>query len=584
MKNVRENRMKKLLAVLLVLSMLCALMPVFAASFTDISGHWAEGAINAMAEAGAVDGYPDGTFRPDEPVTRAEFAKIITELYGFDTTDSGWLFFPDGEKDAWYGPYMPAYKVLVDWQLFKACSEYGYPEGWSEDTFKYFDAEKPLTRIEAAQAIRFVVGIGDGSFDDELAALAASNADGGDYADNRGISVLIGAVMYLELMNGDGDGRFRPFDPITRAEVCTVLERARRDHGRSNVNEYITVAVYMADQEAGKTPEQIAAEEEERIIARFEKMAASEGFLSEEKKTDADREIVAAFGGVEFSRADYDLLSWLYHWLYSGLFEEHLEQNGIDGWEIEMYGGIFNNSGDYAGLAFDEAAARAVVDEMKRMAAAEIKFDEFGLDRRTAFANGYNAYYFSDLGSDGEDAERLKLHGGTDYAIERLLYFEAVEDMLCDFMTEPGGQCYPDTTEDMRRYCFKTCHVLALADGADDAEAKARAEAVIARLDAGEDMSAIIDGCGGEPSMEVTRCDVFTEGDMIDELYQEAKALGPGQYSKEPVKTKYGYFVVCRLPIVGDEPELEWLRGRVARKMFDDFMELCVEKFEDNPR
>lgn len=48
-----------------------------AVRFTDLKGHWAEEAILKIAGDGAVSGYPDGTFRPDSPITRAEFASIL---------------------------------------------------------------------------------------------------------------------------------------------------------------------------------------------------------------------------------------------------------------------------------------------------------------------------------------------------------------------------------------------------------------------------------------------------------------------------------------------------------------------------
>jgi murein DD-endopeptidase MepM/ murein hydrolase activator NlpD len=40
----------------------------------DITGHWAEDVIKKMIETGRMRGYPDGTFQPDKPITRAEYA------------------------------------------------------------------------------------------------------------------------------------------------------------------------------------------------------------------------------------------------------------------------------------------------------------------------------------------------------------------------------------------------------------------------------------------------------------------------------------------------------------------------------
>lgn len=46
----------------------------------DITGHWAEKAIRRCMERGLLRGYPDGSFQPDKPVTRAELAVILDRL------------------------------------------------------------------------------------------------------------------------------------------------------------------------------------------------------------------------------------------------------------------------------------------------------------------------------------------------------------------------------------------------------------------------------------------------------------------------------------------------------------------------
>ena len=47
--------------------------------FTDTKGHWAFDAINAIADQGVADGYPDGTYQPEKNVSRAEFSKFLVE-------------------------------------------------------------------------------------------------------------------------------------------------------------------------------------------------------------------------------------------------------------------------------------------------------------------------------------------------------------------------------------------------------------------------------------------------------------------------------------------------------------------------
>ncbi|MDN5347779.1 MAG: N-acetylmuramoyl-L-alanine amidase [Clostridia bacterium] len=51
-----------------------------AGNFPDIKGHWAEGAIRRVIAAGLMGGYPDGTFRPDQYLKRAELAMVLVKL------------------------------------------------------------------------------------------------------------------------------------------------------------------------------------------------------------------------------------------------------------------------------------------------------------------------------------------------------------------------------------------------------------------------------------------------------------------------------------------------------------------------
>jgi len=57
-------------------------------NYSDISNHWAKTYINTYAKSGYVNGYPDGTFKPDNQVTRAEFVKIVNNILGISSTVS----------------------------------------------------------------------------------------------------------------------------------------------------------------------------------------------------------------------------------------------------------------------------------------------------------------------------------------------------------------------------------------------------------------------------------------------------------------------------------------------------------------
>ena len=76
--------------------------------FPDIAGHWAEEAILEVAEAGWVGGYEDGTFRPEKNLTRAETMVIINKMLGrtpqsVDDLLDGMITWPDNaDPTAWY--------------------------------------------------------------------------------------------------------------------------------------------------------------------------------------------------------------------------------------------------------------------------------------------------------------------------------------------------------------------------------------------------------------------------------------------------------------------------------------------------
>lgn len=75
-------------------------------NFTDISGHWAEDAINAAYGAGWVGGYEDGTFRPDQNITRAEAMALINRVLERAVDSEGMLdemtHWADNDPAAWY--------------------------------------------------------------------------------------------------------------------------------------------------------------------------------------------------------------------------------------------------------------------------------------------------------------------------------------------------------------------------------------------------------------------------------------------------------------------------------------------------
>lgn len=107
--------------------------------YTDVaSDAWYNTAVSTMTKAGIVDGYPDGTFRPDAPITRAEMAKIISLFAKLDKSESR---FSDIA-----GHWAEAYIKLAAGNGWIA----GYPDGT-------FGPQRNITRAETATMINRVL-------------------------------------------------------------------------------------------------------------------------------------------------------------------------------------------------------------------------------------------------------------------------------------------------------------------------------------------------------------------------------------------------------------------------------------------
>ncbi|CAK4829766.1 unnamed protein product [Aphanomyces euteiches] len=106
---------------------------------TDIAGHWANEDIKQAVDLGFVNGYPDGTFRPDNGVTRAEFTKML--MIGLkSTTEGSELIFKDKN-------------TIGDWAILPVAKavQLGIIKGYTDGTFR------PNANITHAEMISMVV-------------------------------------------------------------------------------------------------------------------------------------------------------------------------------------------------------------------------------------------------------------------------------------------------------------------------------------------------------------------------------------------------------------------------------------------
>ena len=97
----KKRRGKKLVALLTTLILLVTMVPIVSfAGPNDITGHWAEDVIREWLASGLASGYPDNTFRPDANISRAEFMTLVNKA--FYLTQGQLINFKDVQVSDWY--------------------------------------------------------------------------------------------------------------------------------------------------------------------------------------------------------------------------------------------------------------------------------------------------------------------------------------------------------------------------------------------------------------------------------------------------------------------------------------------------
>lgn len=130
-----KNFTKKLLPLALTAAMIVPSVPAMAAP-SDIAGHWAESVITQWQSKGLIQGYEDGTFKPGNTITRAEFVTLMNNAKGF--WSEGSINFSDVKNGSWF--YSAVARAVAA----------GYVKGYSDGSFK---PGNTITRAEAAVMI-----------------------------------------------------------------------------------------------------------------------------------------------------------------------------------------------------------------------------------------------------------------------------------------------------------------------------------------------------------------------------------------------------------------------------------------------
>ena len=201
--------MRKISFVSIIIFVLCFSF-AFANSFTDLdSSHWAYEPINDMMIRGVLKGYPDGTFRPDASITRAEFAKILVSALNLEEdTNTKNIVFEDVPDTYWAKDY-----IRIASQYLSA-----YNTG---DGRLFYKPDEKAAREDVTVAMVISLGLQNEGY---------SFANLSKFSDKDTISSnlkkYVAIAVENKLINGFDDGTFKPKDTLTRAQVSQLIKNA----------------------------------------------------------------------------------------------------------------------------------------------------------------------------------------------------------------------------------------------------------------------------------------------------------------------------------------------------------------------
>lgn len=188
--------MKKFASAALALTLTLSLGTAALADEVTISDvtpeDWFYTEVNSMIDAGYIDGYEDGTFKPDRDVSVAEFVTMTAKCLGIETGE---------EYGHWAGRQMG----------------YAYDNGWlNEQDCAYTQFNDPVHRQLAAKILAVALGL---ELTDEIPY--------SDYADvGQSYVLYVGAMCQAGLFDGFEDNTIRPGEILTRAQAATLIYRA----------------------------------------------------------------------------------------------------------------------------------------------------------------------------------------------------------------------------------------------------------------------------------------------------------------------------------------------------------------------
>ncbi|MCG8540147.1 MAG: S-layer homology domain-containing protein [Clostridia bacterium] len=199
MKNV-----KRILIVMVLLSVLSNTVYGKEASFSDIKDHWAEREIIELTNQGVISGYPDGTFRPDANISRSEFSTLMYRILGLKEVSNENIVIFQEIEGMWSEKFIEA---LVDKAVI-------IPDEYLHG----YLADGEITRVEIAKMIMRAMGKDKSA--KEITVNTKFDDDGDIKKEDRGYIYL---AEYHGIISGYPDNTFKPDGLATRAEAVKMM-------------------------------------------------------------------------------------------------------------------------------------------------------------------------------------------------------------------------------------------------------------------------------------------------------------------------------------------------------------------------
>ncbi len=184
-------------------------------TFADVQGNWAQSCIVSLSQRGIISGYPDGSFRPGNPVTRAEFASMVGKAFPTAARVRGATQFVDVPSSFW------AYSAI------EQASQTGFLSGYPGNVFN------PSQNIPRAQVL-VALASGLGYSPAQPVATTLSNTFSDATAIPAYAQTGIAAATEKRLVVNYPDVKYlNPNQLASRAEVSAFLCQALSSTGQS---------------------------------------------------------------------------------------------------------------------------------------------------------------------------------------------------------------------------------------------------------------------------------------------------------------------------------------------------------------